>query len=59
MIQLLASSHLHQRVVLFLEFDQNAKEILDQIRETGQLADEDEMKQAVESFKKTFVPTQK
>jgi len=39
--------------------DQNAKEILDHIRETGNLADEEEMNQAVESFKKTFLPSEK
>ena len=38
--------------------DQNAKELLDQIRETGKLADEDEMNKAVEEFKKTFLPTE-
>ncbi|SEA69426.1 F-type H+-transporting ATPase subunit alpha [Thalassobacillus cyri] len=35
--------------------DNNRKELLKQIRETGKLADEDDMKEAVEAFKKTFV----
>lgn len=35
--------------------DSNAKDILDTIRETGNLADEDEMNQAIERFKKTFL----
>ncbi|MBU5465270.1 F0F1 ATP synthase subunit alpha [Virgibacillus sp. MSJ-26] len=39
--------------------DQNGKEILDHIRETGKLAEEEEMNQAVESFKKTFLPSEK
>src|SRR5690625_4566908 len=39
--------------------DENAKELLDQIRETKTLADEDEMNQTIESFKKTFLPSEK
>src|SRR5699024_1228474 len=35
--------------------DQNGKELLDSIRETGNLPDQDKMNQAVESFKKTFL----
>ncbi|MFD1020094.1 F0F1 ATP synthase subunit alpha [Thalassobacillus hwangdonensis] len=35
--------------------DNNRKDLLSQIRETGKLADEDDMKEAVEAFKKTFV----
>ncbi|UOQ50254.1 F0F1 ATP synthase subunit alpha [Gracilibacillus caseinilyticus] len=35
--------------------DQNKKDLLTSIRETGQLADADEMSGAVEEFKKTFV----
>src|SRR5690625_2127505 len=38
--------------------DQNAKEMLDHIRETGNLADEEEMGQTVETFKKTFLPSE-
>ncbi|MEI3607766.1 F0F1 ATP synthase subunit alpha [Pseudogracilibacillus sp. SE30717A] len=37
----------------------NAKDVLDTIRETGQLADEEAMKNAIESFKKTFLPSEK
>ena len=39
--------------------DSNAKDVLDSIRESGQLADADAMNNAIESFKKTFLPTQK
>ncbi len=35
--------------------DSNAKEILDTIRESGALADEDAMNDAIERFKKTFL----
>ncbi|UOQ94953.1 F0F1 ATP synthase subunit alpha [Halobacillus shinanisalinarum] len=35
--------------------DNNRKELLQQIRQTGKLADEDEMHGAVKEFKKTFV----
>ncbi|MBM7551761.1 F0F1 ATP synthase subunit alpha [Thalassobacillus pellis] len=35
--------------------DNNRKDLLKQIRETGKLADEGEMKEAIEAFKKTFV----
>ncbi|WP_028784102.1 F0F1 ATP synthase subunit alpha [Thalassobacillus devorans] len=35
--------------------DNNRAELLKQIRETGKLADENDMKEAVEAFKKTFV----
>ncbi|SHM62003.1 F0F1 ATP synthase subunit alpha [Gracilibacillus kekensis] len=35
--------------------DQNKKELLTTIRETGALADDDDMRGAVEEFKKTFV----
>src|SRR5699024_3323513 len=37
--------------------ESNAKDVLNTIRETGQLADEDAMKNAIESFKKTFLPS--
>jgi len=36
----------------------NAKDVLDTIRTTGALADENDMNNAIESFKKTFLPTQ-
>ncbi|MEJ8778363.1 F0F1 ATP synthase subunit alpha [Pseudogracilibacillus sp. ICA-222130] len=39
--------------------DSNAKDVLDTIRESGQLADANAMNNAIESFKKTFLPTQK
>src|SRR5699024_2684324 len=35
----------------------NAKDVLTTIRETQDLADEDAMKEAVEGFKKTFLPS--
>jgi len=37
--------------------DSNAKDILETIRETGQLADEEAMNNAIEAFKKTFLPS--
>jgi len=37
--------------------ESNAKDVLDTIRESGQLADEADMNNAIESFKKTFLPT--
>src|SRR5699024_12388881 len=37
--------------------DEHKKELLAQIRDTGQLPDADDMNGAVESFKKTFLPT--
>jgi len=37
----------------------NAKDVLDTIRETSQLADEEDMKNAVLTFKKSFLPTKK
>ena len=37
--------------------DSNAKDVLDTIRETGQLADATDMDNAIASFKKTFLPT--
>ena len=37
--------------------DSNAKDVLDTIRETGQLAEETDMDNAIASFKKTFLPT--
>jgi len=39
--------------------DSNGKEVLDTIRETGQLAEEEDMNNAIEAFKKTFLPTEK
>lgn len=41
----------------YVWLDSNAKELLTSIRETGQLSDEEEMNDAVASFKKTFLPT--
>ena len=37
--------------------DTNGKEILDTIRETGKLAEEADMNNAIEAFKKTFLPS--
>src|SRR5690625_3707791 len=37
--------------------DTNAKEVLDTIRETEDLADKEAMNSAIESFKKTFLPS--
>ncbi|MFD2131514.1 F0F1 ATP synthase subunit alpha [Pseudogracilibacillus auburnensis] len=37
--------------------DSNAKEVLDTIRETGKLAEEADMSNAIEAFKKTFLPS--
>src|SRR5699024_10540943 len=42
---------------LYVWLDSNAKELLTSIRETGQLSNEEEMNDAVASFKKTFLPT--
>ena len=36
----------------------NAKDVLDHIRETGQLAPEEDMNNAIEAFKKTFLPSE-
>ncbi len=41
----------------YVWLDSNAAELLKTIRETGALADEQEMNGAVEGFKKTFLPT--
>src|SRR5690625_420484 len=41
----------------YVWLDSNAKELLTSISETGQLSDEEEMNDAVASFKKTFLPT--
>ncbi|HLS65782.1 MAG TPA: F0F1 ATP synthase subunit alpha [Pseudogracilibacillus sp.] len=38
--------------------DSNGKEVLDTIRETGNLAEEEEMNALIEAFKKTFLPTE-
>ena len=38
--------------------ESNAKDVLDTIRETGQLADAKDMENAIVSFKKTFLPTE-
>lgn len=38
--------------------DENRKELLNHIRETGKLPDEDDMNEAIETFKKTFVPSE-
>ncbi|MBO1004260.1 F0F1 ATP synthase subunit alpha [Pseudogracilibacillus auburnensis] len=37
--------------------DSNGKEVLDTIRETGKLAEEADMSNAIEAFKKTFLPS--
>lgn len=37
--------------------DSNAKDVLDTIRETGKLAEEADMNNAIEAFKKTFLPS--
>src|SRR5690625_122220 len=39
--------------------DSNAKDIVDTIRDTGNLADEDEMNQAIERFKESFLASRK
>lgn len=39
---------------LYTYLDHNQKELLSQIKKTGKLADEDEMKKAIEAYKKTF-----
>ena len=39
--------------------EHNRKEILDTIRETGKLPDEEEFNTAIEDFKKTFVKSEK
>ena len=36
----------------------NAKDVLDHIRETGELAPEEDMNNAIEAFKKTFLPSE-
>src|SRR5690625_3858679 len=36
--------------------DDNRKELLDHIRSTGKLPEEDDMNEAIESFKKVFIP---
>src|SRR5690625_2361356 len=41
----------------YVWLDSNAKDLLSSIRETGQLSDEEEMNDAVASFKKIFLPT--
>src|SRR5690625_42615 len=38
--------------------DTNGKEVLDVIRESGQLAEEEDMNSLIEAFKKTFLPTE-
>ncbi|TFJ92256.1 F0F1 ATP synthase subunit alpha [Lentibacillus salicampi] len=37
--------------------DENGKELLSTIRETGKLAEADDMNKAIEAFKKTFLPS--
>ena len=37
--------------------ESNAKDILDTIRDSGALADETDMNNAITEFKKTFLPT--
>ena len=41
---------------MYAWFDENAKEILTLIRETGQLPEEADFNQAIENFKATFIP---
>src|SRR5690625_1212372 len=41
----------------YVWLDSNAKDLLSSMRETGQLSDEEEMNDAVASFKKIFLPT--
>ena len=41
---------------MYAWFDENAKEILTSIRETGQLPEEADFNQAIENFKATFIP---
>ena len=41
---------------MYTWFDENAKEILTSIRETGQLPEEADFNQAIENFKATFIP---
>ena len=36
----------------------NAKDVLNTIRETGELAAEEDMNNAIEAFKKTFLPSE-
>jgi len=38
--------------------DDNRKELLDHIRSTGKLPEEDDMNEAIESFKKVFIPSE-
>src|SRR5699024_8337786 len=38
--------------------DTNGQEVLNTIRETGKLAEEEDMKNVVKAFKKTFLPTE-
>src|SRR5690625_3305644 len=38
--------------------DDNRKELLDHIRNTGELPDEEDLNEAIETFKKTFVPSE-
>jgi len=42
---------------MYTYLDHNQKELLSQIKQSGKLADEDEMKNAIEDFKKTFQAT--
>jgi len=42
---------------MYTYLDHNQKELLSQIKQSGKLADEDEMKNAIENFKKTFQAT--
>ncbi|WP_163969506.1 F0F1 ATP synthase subunit alpha [Oceanobacillus halotolerans] len=42
-----------------LWLDENRKELLASIRETGQLPEKEDLNDAVESFKKTFLPSEK
>ncbi|MFA1822707.1 F0F1 ATP synthase subunit alpha [Virgibacillus oceani] len=41
---------------MYIWLDNNRKELLNQIKETGQLPEENDMNDAIESFKKTFLP---
>ncbi len=42
----------------YLWLDENSKELLASIRDTGKLPEADQMNDAVESFKKTFLPSE-
>ncbi|MCY9415060.1 F0F1 ATP synthase subunit alpha, partial [Bacillus haynesii] len=41
----------------FMYLDQNHKDLLDSIAQTGNLPDDEDMKAAIEGFKRTFAPS--